>query len=54
MDQTTAIPSYSMTQCEVYTSCSASTVQASVITAAILATVVFAVVMIAVCKFYPS
>ena len=57
MNQITATPTYSMVQCEVCPSCSASTVQASVITAivtALLATVVFLMVQIAVCKFHPK
>ena len=64
MDQTTALPTCIMTQCqcqcqqcEVCPSCSASTVQASVVTAivtALLATVVLLVVIIAICKFHPK
>ena len=64
MDKTTVLPTCITTQCqcqfqqcEVYPSCSASTIQASVITAIVttlLVTVVFVVVMIAVCKFHPK
>ena len=64
MDKTTVLPTCIMIQCqcqfqqcEVYPSCSASTIQASVITAIVtvlLVTVVFVVVQIAVCKFHPK
>ena len=62
VDQTTALPTCIMTQCqcqcqqsEVCPSCSASTVQASVVTAivtALLVTVVSVVIQIAICKFH--
>ena len=57
MDLTTATTTCSMAQCEVDTSCSASTIQASVVTAivtAILEAVVFLVVIIAICKSHPK
>ena len=64
MDQTTALPTCIMTQCqcqcqqcEVCPSCSTSTIKASVIiiaviVTALLATVVFVMVQIAICKFH--
>ena len=62
MDQTTALPTCILTQCqfqqsEVCPSCSASTIQASVITAivtALLVTVVSIVIQITICKFHPK
>ena len=59
MDQTTALPTCILTQCQfqVCPSCSASTIQASAITAivtALLVTVVSVVIQITICKFHPK